>query len=54
MIEASISVYLCPFVVNPGKRRLGSPNSMNFIPWKKTLGGYQSAFGFNVARCSLS
>jgi hypothetical protein len=36
-----------------GMRKLGSPNSMNFIPWKKMLGGYQSSFGFKVARRSL-
>src|ERR1017187_7708450 len=30
-----------------GIRKLGSPNSMNFIPWKKMLGGYQSSFGFS-------
>src|SRR5262249_13188983 len=33
---------------------VGSPNSMNFIPWKKMLGGYQSAFGWSVARCCAS
>ncbi len=36
-----------------GRRKLGSPNSMNFIPWKKMLGGYQSALGLRVASFSL-
>lgn len=35
-----------------GNGKLGSPKSMNFIPWKKMLGGYQSALGFSSAsRC---
>jgi len=37
-----------------GSRRLGSPNTMNFIPWKKMLGGYQSSLGLSEARCSAS
>jgi len=27
--------------------RVGSPKSMNFMPWKKMLGGYQSSLGVN-------
>ena len=31
----------------------GSPKSMNFMPWKKMLGGYQSLVGFRSASFSV-
>jgi len=34
----------------PGISNEGSPNTMNFIPWKKMLGGYQSAVGDGAER----
>ena len=37
-----------------GNCKEGSPKSMYFMPWKKMLGGYQSAFGLSVANFSLS
>lgn len=35
------------------RARLGSPKSMNFMPWKKIEGGYQPASGFNSASRSF-
>lgn len=34
--------------------RHGSPKSMNFIPWKKMLGGYQPSSGASAASCSVA
>ncbi len=54
---------LCASVVNQGFGdrfyfpRIGndgSPNSMNFIPWKNTLAGYQLSVGTIVASPSRS
>ncbi len=33
---------------------VGSPKTMNFMPWKKMLGGYQPSSGLMVARPSAS
>ncbi len=38
----------------PGIGALGSPKSMNFIPWKKMLAGYQLSVGWIVASPSWS
>lgn len=37
-----------------GSGSVGSPNSMNFMPWKKIDAGYQSSFGVIVASPSRS
>lgn len=38
----------------PASGSVGSPNTMNFIPWKKTDAGYQSSFGLMLASPSRS
>jgi len=41
-------------LLKPGMRRLGSPKSMNFIPWKKMLGGYHESLGFRSVSFSFA